>query len=97
MARLGYEPRDLDGIKFKVGQGCSRCQFMGYKGRVAVFELLILNEVVKDAVIAGKSGYEIRRMCLETTGLVTLLEDAVYKALQGHTTFDEISRQISRL
>lgn len=97
LARLGYDSKDLKGLKFKAARGCSHCNFLGYKGRVAVFELLVLNEAVKDAVIAKRSSYEIRRMSLETTGLVTLLEDAIHKALQGLTTFDEIMRQIPRV
>jgi type IV pilus assembly protein PilB len=95
--RLGYEPRDVPGLTFKLGRGCSQCRFMGYKGRIAVFELLVLNEPVKDAVLAQKSSYEIRRMSIETSGLVTLLEDSIYKAIMGLTTFDEIIRQIPRL
>ncbi len=97
LARLGYSVDDLAGMTFKVGRGCGKCHFMGYKGRVAVFELLVLNELVKDAVISQKSSYEIRRLSIETTGMVTLLEDAVYKALQGQTTFEEIIRQIPRV
>ena len=97
LARLGYSTKDLQGLTFKVGRGCNDCHFVGYKGRVAVFELLTLNDQVKDAVISKKSSYEIRRLSTETTGLVTLLEDAIYKAVQGLTTFDEIMRQIPRL
>jgi type IV pilus assembly protein PilB len=97
IARLGYANKDLTDLKFKIGRGCSECNFLGYKGRIAVFELLTLNEQVKDAVISKKSSYEIRRMSIETTGLVTLLEDSLYKAVQGLTTFDEIMRQIPRL
>jgi type IV pilus assembly protein PilB len=95
--RLGYEPRDLLGLNFKTARGCSQCRFLGYKGRVAIFELLVLNEFVKDALIARKTSYEIRRIGTEATGLVTLLEDAIYKAIQGLITFDEIIRQVPRL
>jgi type IV pilus assembly protein PilB len=93
--RLGYDARDLQSFKF--GRGCSRCRFTGYLGRVAIFELLVLNEEVKDALIARKTSYEIRRISVESTGLVTLLEDAVYKGLQGLVTFDEIIRMVPRL
>jgi type IV pilus assembly protein PilB len=65
--------------------------------QVAIFELLTMNDQMKDAVLSKKSSYEIRRMSMETSGLVTLLEDALYKAVQGLTTFDEIMRQIPRL
>ena len=95
--RLGYEPRELLGLNFKMGRGCTQCHFTGYSGRLAILELLVLNEQVKDALIARKTSYEIRRIGTETTGLVTLLEDAIYKGLHGLTTFDEIIRQVPRL
>jgi type IV pilus assembly protein PilB len=95
--RLGYEPREAIGLTFKIGAGCTYCRFRGYSGRVAVFELLVLNEKVKDAVIARKTSYEIRRISMESSGLVTLLEDAIHKAAEGLTTYDEIIRQIPRL
>ena len=95
--RLGYESGDPREFRFKVGRGCRSCDFTGYKGRIAVFELLVLNEMVKDALIAHRTSYEIRRISTESTGLVTLLEDGIQKALQGHTTFDEIIRQLPRL
>jgi type IV pilus assembly protein PilB len=97
LARLGYDPKDMNGLTFKAARGCGRCHFLGYDGRIAVFELLVLNEHVKDAVLAKKSSYEIRRMSLETTGLVTLLEDGIHKATHGLTTYDEIIRQIPRV
>jgi type IV pilus assembly protein PilB len=95
--RLGYEPRDAIGMTFKIGAGCAKCRFRGYNGRVAVFELLVLNEMVKDAIIARKTSYEIRRISVESSGLVTLLEDAIHKAAGGLTTYEEIIRKIPRL
>jgi type IV pilus assembly protein PilB len=95
--RLGYEPRDALGLIFKTGRGCVQCHFRGYSGRVGIFELLVPNEIVKDAIIARKTSYEIRRLSLESTGLVTLLEDAIYKASQGLTSYDEIVRKVPRL
>ncbi len=95
--RLGYEPRDVAGVSFKVGRGCNQCRFSGYKGRLAIFELLVLNEQVKDSVIERKTSYEIRRISMESTGHVTLLEDAICKCVKGLTTFEEIIRQIPRL
>jgi type IV pilus assembly protein PilB len=95
--RLGYEPREMQGLTFKIGRGCSHCRFRGYAGRVAIFELLVLNETVKDAILAHKTSHEIRRISSESTGLVTLLEDAIFKANLGLTSFEEIIRQVPRL
>ena len=95
--RLGYEPRDALGLTFKISHGCVQCHFRGYSGRVGIFELLVLNEVIKDAIIARKTSYELRRLSLESAGFVTLLEDAIYKASQGLTSYEEIVRKIPRL
>jgi type IV pilus assembly protein PilB len=97
MRRLGYEPREAPGLTFKIGRGCSHCKFRGYNGRVAIFELLVLNEIVKDAIIAHRTSYEIRRISAESTGLVTLLEDAICKGAAGLTSYEEIIRQVPRL
>lgn len=62
-----------------------------------MFELLVLNERVRDAVIARKTSFEIRRISTETSGLVTLLEEGIVKAAAGATTFEEIVRELPRL
>lgn len=95
--RLGYKPSEFQGVTFQRGKGCNQCRYTGYKGRVAIFELLVLNELVKDALLSRKSSYEIRRISCESAGLVTLLEDGIIKASQGATTFEEIMRQLPRL
>ncbi|MCD4722947.1 MAG: secretion system protein E, partial [Desulfobacula sp.] len=79
------------------GKGCSRCRYTGYKGRIAVFEMLILNEFVRDAILNKKSSYEIRKISIETSGLLTLLEDAIHKASSGITTIEEIFRCVPKL
>jgi len=95
--RLGYKSEEFKGVVFKKGRGCKQCRFTGYRGRVPIFELLVLNEMVKDALIAKKTSYEIRRISSESAGLVTLLEDGIIKAAAGLTTFEEIMRQLPRL
>jgi type IV pilus assembly protein PilB len=96
-SRLGYLPADAVGLTFKRGRGCPACRHVGYNGRLAVFELLVLNELVRDAVLARRTAFEIRRVCLESSGLVTLLEDGIAKAAAGLTSFEEIIRQLPRL
>jgi type IV pilus assembly protein PilB len=95
--RLGYEPKDLAGVSFRHGEGCVHCGFSGYKGRLPVFELLVLNELVKDAVISRKPSFDIRRISVESTGLVTLFEDGIIRATCGETSFEEVMRHLPRL
>ncbi len=97
LRRLGYVHKKDGGLVFKKGAGCRKCRFTGYKGRLAVHELLIPGEMVKDAVIARKTAHEIRKVNTQTSGLVTLLEDGICKASQGLTSFTEVMRQLPRL
>jgi type IV pilus assembly protein PilB len=97
LRRLGYTPADVAGARFALGRGCPECRFTGYKGRVCIFELLVLNEVVKDAIVARKTSYEIRRLSTETSGLVTLVEDGVHKAANGLTSLNEVILGLPRV
>jgi type IV pilus assembly protein PilB len=95
--RLGYTPKEAGQMVFARGRGCSECRHLGYNGRTAIYELLILNEQVKDALIQRRTSYEIRRISTESTGLVSLLEDGILKAIAGETSFEEIIRALPRL
>ena len=95
--RLGYSSSISVGGNFRKGKGCAQCQYTGYKGRIGAFELLVLNESVRDAIINQKTSQEIRQISIESTGLVTLLEDGIYKAACGLTTIDEILRCLPRV
>ena len=81
----------------KQGRGCTRCRFTGYRGRVSIFELLVLNELVKDAILNRKTSYEIRNISIDSSGMVTLMEDGIVKACRGETTLEEVRRRLPRL
>lgn len=97
MQRMGYEPKDYLGWRFRKGKGCRHCNYTGYCGRVGVFELLILDEKVRNAILERKTSYDIRKISIESTGLVTLLEDGAVKAALGITTPEEVLRCLPRL
>ncbi len=94
---LGYGPDDMKKYTLLKGRGCPVCNHTGYKGRVAVYELLVFNEFIKEAILECRSSYELRKIGLETAGLVTLMEDAVSKVSQGITTLEETFRCIPQL
>jgi type IV pilus assembly protein PilB len=94
LRRLKYSEADLQHYDFKIGSGCVNCDFTGYRGRVGVFELLVLNEYVKEAILARKPSSAIRRICLDTTGLITLVEDGLAKAAKGITSIQEVIRTL---
>jgi type IV pilus assembly protein PilB len=97
LQRIGYSPHDLKDAEFRKGKGCGHCQYTGYKGRVGIFELLILDELVRSAIIEQKTSQDIRKISVESTGLVTLLEDGLVKAAAGLTSIDEVLRSLPRL
>ncbi len=92
LRRMGCEFDQMAGAAFSKGQGCSHCRYTGYRKRVAAFEVLVLNDPVRDGLIGGKTSHQIRRICKETTGLVTLFEDGFHKAALGITTVEEVLR-----
>lgn len=97
LKRLGYNLNDLTDAKFLVGQGCEQCRYTGYKGRLGIYELLVLNEEVKDAILQNCSALEIRRVSFESSEMTTLLEDGLLKAVRGDTTLSEVLRHLPRI
>ena len=97
LRRLGYRGKDMEGAEMRIGRGCERCRQTGYRGRVAIFELLVLEEAIRDAIIAHSTSHEIRRISRESSSLVSLFEDGIVKAAKGLTTVREITRVLPRL
>lgn len=87
---------DLRLSRFQAGAGCESCHYTGYRGRVSVFELLVLDERVKEAILQRRASYDIRRISIECSGLITLLEDGLEKASRGLTTLSEVLRVLPR-
>ena len=80
------------GRKFFRGRGCQGCRFSGYRGRVGIYELLLVTDAIRDLINQGKSDTEIRKAALKTGDLRGLYRDALEKAAKGVTTLEEISR-----
>ncbi len=76
------------------GTGCERCRGTGYRGRLALHEILPIDDRMRSMILNFSSIDEIRRAALES-GLVTLLDDGNKKVAEGLTTSDELRRVIS--
>jgi type IV pilus assembly protein PilB len=94
---LGYTHGDLAGAELMAGRGCKACRFTGYRGRIGIFELLLLGEPVKEAVMSRKPVHEIRRLSIDSAGLVTLLEDGIVKAARGQISLADVLKRLPRL
>ncbi|MGL1930398.1 MAG: GspE/PulE family protein [Desulfotalea sp.] len=97
LRRLRANNETIMGEKFHKGRGCSKCKQTGYKGRIGVFELLVLDEEVRNAIIDKKTSHEIRELSINYSGLMTLLEDGLLKAADGITSISELLRCLPNL
>lgn len=82
---------DADKTVFHRGTGCDECQGIGYRGRTAIGELLVVNDEVADLVLA-RSRTRVLHEAAVRSGMATLAEDGVEKARQGVTALDELRR-----
>jgi type IV pilus assembly protein PilB len=90
---LGIKRSDVPpGKKFYYGRGCDRCNNTGHKGRVGIFELVKMNDDLRDLVSAGASTDQLREGCRKH-GMVTLREAGVSAIFNGFSTIDEIVRE----
>ncbi len=81
----------IDASDLWMGEGCDKCRNTGYSGRVGLYELLVLDDTLRDKIAGNPSVTEFRRMCIER-GMVTLREDGFRKVGRGLTTVDEVLR-----
>ncbi|OFX13187.1 MAG: type II secretion system protein GspE [Armatimonadetes bacterium RBG_19FT_COMBO_69_19] len=89
--RLGLTPETGEEIVFYRGKGCDRCKGSGYKGRVGIFELMVMSDGIRDLILKGASANDIRDLAI-AEGMKTLREDGILKVLEGITTVDELLR-----
>lgn len=77
--------------KFYKGKGCEKCHTTGYKGRLGIYEILVMSDAIKEALSESISEYQVRELAKEQ-GMTTTLQDGVLKILDGLTTVEEVKR-----
>jgi type IV pilus assembly protein PilB len=92
LADLELSPSDVKGKKFYRGKGCDNCNRTGYKGRVGLFELMLLNDEIRDMIIRNASTDELRDSARKI-GMVTLREAGMDAVFAGTTTAEEVIRE----
>ncbi len=75
--------------KFKKGQGCARCNFTGYKGRVVIAEVFSNTHELQEIIVSGLNPAALRDE-FKRQGMITLEQDGLMKVLQGITTVEEV-------
>jgi type IV pilus assembly protein PilB len=89
---LGMKIEDFKGKKVYKGRGCEVCNNTGYKGRVGLFELMVMNDQLREMVMANAAVDELRNAA-SGFGMVTLRSAGMSFAFEGTTTLDEIVRE----
>jgi len=82
----------MENMKFYKGVGCSECNSSGYKGRTGLYELLIVDDKIRDLVIKHESLSAIRNAACDA-GMKTLRENGLKKVIEGITTIEEVLRE----
>jgi type IV pilus assembly protein PilB len=85
----GFAPSELASLKTFHGKGCPTCGDTGYKGRVALYEVMPVGEGIRELILQGGSADEIKRKAIET-GMKTLRMAGLQKVREGHTTVEEV-------
>ncbi|HOX09003.1 MAG TPA: type II secretion system ATPase GspE [Candidatus Omnitrophota bacterium] len=89
---LGIKPEEIKSHKFYKGAGCVKCNNSGYKGRTGIYELLILNENIRQLVIERAHTALIKNAAVEA-GMKTLLQDGLEKINAGITSVEEVLKE----
>ncbi|HVX12618.1 MAG TPA: ATPase, T2SS/T4P/T4SS family [Pirellulales bacterium] len=76
---------------FMKGKGCSNCSKSGYRGRLGIFELMLMSSRIRELSYQGASTQELRRAAV-SQGMHTLYQDGIHKVLRGITTVEEVMR-----
>jgi type IV pilus assembly protein PilB len=94
--QMGLDDLDIEGrgeITLYRAVGCPRCNSTGYKGRMGIYEIMLVSEAIERLIIERKSADEIGRVA-RAEGMVALRQDGLERVLQGMTSIEEISRVI---
>ena len=92
LMELALRPADVDGRKFARGRGCETCLKSGYKGRMALFEIMTMDDELRDLVIKQASTRVLRTEARKR-GMRTLRESGLLAIYDGQTTIDEVVRE----
>ena len=92
LTNVGFSEAEARTLKLFRGRGCERCSSTGYKGRIALYEVLEIDDDMREMILSGGSSYELRTKAV-ATGMITLRASGLQKIRDGMTTIDEVVRE----
>jgi type IV pilus assembly protein PilB len=88
----GYSPEEAKTVQIMKGKGCATCNKTGYKGRTGLYEVMEVDDEIRELVLVGASALELKRKAIER-GMITLRRSGLIKVAQGWTTLEEVARE----
>lgn len=92
LMELKLTPEDVRGKEFYYGKGCSKCNGTGYRGRVALFEIMVFNDEIRDLIMNQGSTAVLREAAVKN-GMRLLRENGLTAIYDGVTTIDEVAKE----
>jgi type IV pilus assembly protein PilB len=92
LVEAGFTADEAQKVIPKKGKGCDKCNNTGYKGRVGLYEVMEIAEELRELILVGASGLELRRKAVEE-GMITLRRSGLHKVMEGVTTIEEVARE----
>ena len=91
LLKIGFPPDKIKDVKGYMGKGCPECKRTGYKGRIALYEVLPVKDAIKELILRGASETDIKDEAVRL-GMSTLRQSGIKKVMDGTTTVEEILR-----
>jgi len=92
LRNMGFSEEDAGSVKVYAGRGCAKCNNTGYKGRIALYEVMPVSETVREMIFSEATASDVRRQAIEE-GMVTLRQSGLMKISQGITTLEEVFKE----
>jgi type IV pilus assembly protein PilB len=92
LIEVGFSAEEAKTLKTYKGKGCSTCNNTGYKGRIGLYEVMEVNDEIRELILIGASSLELRKKAIED-GMITLRESGLHKIRGGLTTLEEVVRE----
>jgi type IV pilus assembly protein PilB len=92
LMELNLRPADVVGKQFFYGRGCDRCNNTGFRGRMGIFELVVMNDEIRDLITGNASTDQLRSAC-RRMGMTTLRDSGLKAIYSGRTTIEEVVRE----
>ena len=96
LEEVGLTDEQIENATFMKGRGCSSCNQTGYRGRIGIYELMLMDTKIREFVFANAATNVIREYAMDKGGMTTLFQDGIEKVMGGITTFEEVYRVAKR-